>query len=99
MLDNVAQRLEAIGDTDSQLVEHLTRSAEAHTSGASQATDLRLGAEELPSRLGPTTGLPASELAALRALRNQVADMQRLLAEHTSQAARDAELILGLRLP
>jgi hypothetical protein len=98
-LDNVAQRLEAIGDTDSQLVEHLTRSAEAHASGASQATDLRLGAEELPSRLGPTTGLPASELAALLALRNQVADMQRLLAEHTSQAARDAEVILGLGYP
>jgi hypothetical protein len=98
-LDNVAQRLEAIGDTDSQLVEHLTRSAEAHASGASQATDLRLGAEELPSRLGPTTGLPASELAALLALRNQVSDMQRLLAEHTSQAARDAEVILGLGYP
>ena len=98
-LDNVAQRLEAIGDTDSQLVEHLTRSAEAHASGASQATDLRLGAEELPSRLGPTTGLPACELAALLALRNQVADMQRLLAEHTSQAARDAEVILGLGYP
>jgi hypothetical protein len=98
-LDNVAQRLEAIGDTDSQLVEHLARSAEAHASGAPQATDLRLGAEELPSRLGPTTGLPASELAALLALRNQVADMQRLLAEHTSQAARDAEVILGLGYP
>jgi hypothetical protein len=96
MLDNVAQRLEAIGDTDSQLVEHLTRSAEAHASGASQATDLRLGAQELPSRLGPTTGLPASELVALLTLRDQVADMQHLLAEHTSQAARDADVILGL---
>jgi hypothetical protein len=96
MLDNVARRLEAIGDTDSQLVEHLTRSAEAHASGAAQATDLRLGAQELPSRLGPTAGLPASELAALFALRNQVAGMQRLLAEHTSQAARDANVILGL---
>jgi hypothetical protein len=99
MLDNVAQRLEALGDTDSQLVEHLTQAAESHASGASQATDLRLGAEELPSRLGPTTGLPASEQAALLALRNQVADMQRLLAEHTSQAARDAEVILGLGYP
>jgi hypothetical protein len=96
MLDNVALRLEAIGDTDSQLVEHLTRSAEAHASGASHATDLRLGAEELPSRLGPTSGLPASELAALLALRNHVADMQHLLAEHASQAARDADVILGL---
>jgi len=99
MLDNVAQRLEAIGGTDSQLVEHLTRSAETHASGASQATDLRLGAEELPSRLGPTTGLPASEQAALLALCHQVADMQRLLAEHTNQAARDGEVIVGLRYP
>ncbi|MDT5045906.1 MAG: hypothetical protein QOG75_1759 [Mycobacterium sp.] len=96
VLENVVRRLEAIGDTDFQLVEHLTRSAEAHASGASQATDLRLGAQELPSRLGPTTGLPASELAGLLALRNQVADMQHLLAEHTSQAAGDAEVISGL---
>jgi hypothetical protein len=96
MLDNVARRLEAVGDTDSQLIEHLTQAAESHTRGASYATDLRLGAEELPSRLGPTIGLPASELAGLLALRNQVADMQRLLAEHTSQAARDVDVILGL---
>jgi len=96
MLDNVAQRLEAIGGTDSQLVEHLTRSAEAHASGASHATQLRLGAEELPSRLGPTAELPASELVGLLALRDQVADMQHLLAEHTSQAAHDADVILGL---
>ncbi len=96
VLKNVVRRLEEIGDTDSQLVEHLTRSAEAHASGASRATDLRLGAEELPSRLGPTNGLPASELAGLLALRDRVADMQRLLAEHTNQAARDADVILGL---
>jgi hypothetical protein len=96
MLDNVAHRLETIGGTDSQLVEHLTRSAEAHASGASQATDLRLGAEDLPSRLGPTTELPAAELAALVALRSQAADMQRLLAEHTSRAAGAADVIRGL---
>jgi hypothetical protein len=57
---------------------------------------VRRGAEELPSRLGPTAELPGSELAALLALRNQVADMHRLLAEHTGQAARDADVILGL---
>ncbi|MDT5413292.1 MAG: hypothetical protein QOG14_5512 [Mycobacterium sp.] len=96
VLENVVRRLEAIGDTDSELVEHLTRSAEAHASGASQATNLRVGAQELPSRLGPTTGVPASELVALLTLRDQVADMQHLLAEHTSQAARDADVILGL---
>ena len=96
MIDTVAGRLDAIGDTDSQLVEQLTHSVESHASGASQATDLRLGAEELPSRLGPMTELPAVELAGLLVLRNQVAGMQRLLAEHTSQAARDADAILEL---
>ena len=96
VLENVAQRLEAIGNADSQLVEHLTHSAESHASGASHATDLRLGAQELPSRLGPTTEVPASELAGLLVLRNQVVGMQHLLAEHTSQAARDADVILGL---
>ena len=95
-LDNVARRLEAIGHTDSQLVSELTRAAETHASGGSQATHLRLGAQELPSRLGPTAELPASQLAGLLALRGKVADMQRLLAEHTSQAARDANVILGL---
>jgi hypothetical protein len=95
MLDNVAGRLETIGDTDSRLIEHLAHSAESHASGGSHAADLRQGAEELPSRLGSTAGLPASELAGLLALRNQVADMQRLLAEHTSQSARDADVIRG----
>jgi uncharacterized phage infection (PIP) family protein YhgE len=96
VLENVARRLEAIGDTDSQLVEHLTHSAESHASGASEATDLRLGAEELPSRLGPTAEVPASQLAGLLVLRNQVADMQHILAEATSQAAHDADVIRGL---
>jgi hypothetical protein len=96
MLDNVARRLETVGDTDSRLISALTRAAESHASGASQATDLRLGAEELPSRLGPTAELPASELVGLLVLRHQVADMQRLLAEHTTQAAGDADVILGL---
>ena len=95
MLDDVARRLEAVGDTDSQLIETLTRAAEAHASGASQATDLRLGAEELPSRLGPTGELPAAELVGLLAYDEQVAGMQCLLAEHTSQAARDADVIVA----
>jgi uncharacterized phage infection (PIP) family protein YhgE len=96
VLENVARRLEAVGDTDSQLVEQLTHSTESHASGASLATDLRLGAQELPSRLGPTAEVPASQLAGLLALRNQVAGMQRLLADHTSQAARNADVIRDL---
>jgi hypothetical protein len=96
VLDNIARRLDDVGDTDSQLIDHLTRSGQAHASGGSRATDLRLGAAEIPSRLGPSSALPASELAALLALRNQVADMQGLLAEHTGEAARAADVIVGL---
>jgi hypothetical protein len=96
MMAAVGRRLDDVGVADAQLTEHLARTAELHMRGASYATDVRRGAEELPSRLGPTTELPASELAALLALRNHVADMQRLLAEHTGQAARDADVILDL---
>jgi hypothetical protein len=95
-LSDTTRRLEDIGDTDSQLVYHLTRAANAHASGGSQATDVRVGTEEIPSRLGESSELPCSELATLLALRNQLASMQRLLAQHTSQAARDADVILGL---
>jgi hypothetical protein len=97
VLDTIARRLDDVGDTDSQLIEHLTRAGEAHASGGSQATNLRAGAEEIPSRLGPTSELPASELAGLLALRNQVAGMQRLLAERTSEAMRASDDIHGLR--
>jgi hypothetical protein len=96
VLDTIARRLDDVGATDSQLVEHLTQAAQAHASGGTQATDLRAGAEEIPSSLGPTSELPASELAGLLALRNQIAGMQRLLAEHTSQAAHAADDIHGL---
>src|SRR5262249_41029932 len=50
-LDTIGRRLEAIGDTDSHLIEHLSRAAGAHGNGAVDATELRLAAEELPARL------------------------------------------------
>jgi phosphoenolpyruvate-protein kinase (PTS system EI component) len=96
VLDTIARRLDDVRDTDSRLVEHLTRAGQAHASGGSQATDLLAGAEEIPSRLGTTSELPASGLAGLLALRNQIAGMQRLLAEHTGEAARASDDIRGL---
>ena len=96
VLDTTVRHLDDVGDTDSQLIAHLAHAGQAHASGGSQATDLRAGAEEIPSRLGPTNELPASEVAALLALRNQIANMQRLLTEHTSQAAQAADDIRGL---
>ena len=95
-LDTIARRLDDVGDTDSHLADHLTRSGQLHADGGSRATDLRAGAEEIPSRLGATSELPVSELAGLLALRNQIAGMQRLLAEHTSAAAHAADDIHGL---
>ena len=99
MLAGVVKRLDHTGETDAQLFDHLARAAESHASAGSHATNLRLGAEEIPSRVGPLAELPASEVAALLTLRNHVADMQRLIAEHTSQAASTADDIRSLRYP
>ncbi len=96
VLEMIARRLDDVGDTDSRLIAHLAGAGHAHASGGSQAVDLRLGAQEIPSRLGPTSVLPASEVAALLALRNQIAGMQRLVAEHSSEAAGTADDIHGL---
>jgi hypothetical protein len=96
VLDTIARRLDDVGDTDSQFIDHLTRSGHVHTSGGTHAIDLRAGAEQIPSRIGLSNELPASELAGLLAPRNRVAGMQRLLAEHTSQAAHAADDIHGL---
>jgi hypothetical protein len=57
---------------------------------------LRAGAAEIPDQLGPWADLPASELAALKALRNRVAGMQALVAQHSSDATRLAGEIRSL---
>jgi len=96
MLDAVGRRLDAVGDNDSRLIETLAGAADAHASDASHATELRQEAEDLRSRLGPAGESSAAELAALLAMRNRVAGMQRLIAEHTSEAARAADVIGAL---
>jgi hypothetical protein len=96
LLRTVARRIEQAAGTDAQLAEHIARAGQVHAEGGSRATDLRLGAQEIQSQLGPWSEVPASELAGLLALRGRVADMQRLLADHTSEAARATEEVLGL---
>lgn len=96
LLSAAASHLEQSAATDTELADHLVRASHAHADGGSAATDLRVGAEDVASRLGPLSDVPAGQLAGLLALRNRVADMQRLLADHTSEARRAADAIVGL---
>jgi hypothetical protein len=96
LLSAAASHLEQSAATDTELADHLMRASQAHADGGSAATDLRVGAEDVPSRLGPLSYLPAGEHVGLLALRNRVADMQRLLADHTSEARRAADAIVSL---
>ena len=93
---SAAQHLEHAAGTDAALADQLARAAATHGGGASLAAALRAGAAEVPARLGPWADLPAGELAGLVALRNKLSGMQRLLAEHSGEAARAAEAIRGL---
>lgn len=96
VLTGVADRLDRAADTDAALTDQVSRAGHAHADGATMAADLRVGAQEIPHRLGPWTDLPSSELAGLLVLRNRVADMQRLLVDHGSEAARVADAIVSL---
>jgi hypothetical protein len=91
-----AERLEHTASTDSELAERVADTADAHHGGGSHAAELRASAAEIPSALGPAVRNPAGEVAALKALRNRVAGMQRLLAEHSGESARVAGEIRNL---
>jgi hypothetical protein len=90
MLAATSQRLDDTAANDARLAGHVADTGTSHAAGGSRATDLRAEAAEDSDRLGPWAELPAGELAALRALRNRVAAMQRLLADHSAEAARVA---------
>jgi hypothetical protein len=96
VLTRLVDRLDWAAGTDAELADHIARVVASHADGAAGATDIRVGAQEVPARFGPWADVPASELAGLIALRNRVADMQRLLAHHSSEAAWSAGAIGGL---
>lgn len=98
-LSAAAEKLEHAAETDTRLAEQLARAGQAHAAGASESTQLREGAQDVPDQLDDWTGLPAGELATLLAIRNRVADMQRLVADHTSQAAQATDDIVRLHYP
>ena len=99
VLAAAATKLEHAAETDTRLTEQLGRAGQAHAAGASESTQLREGAQDVPNRLDTWTELPVGELATLMALRNRVADMQRLLTDHTSQAAQATDDIVRLHYP
>lgn len=85
-----AEHLDQASGVDARLADHLGRTTALHGAGLSQASGLRAGAAEVPSQLAPWAEVPASELAGLKMLRNHLAAMQRLLAQHNAVAARTA---------
>jgi hypothetical protein len=94
-----AEKLERAADTDTRLTEQLGRAGQTHAAGASESTQLRERAHAIPDQLDAWTQVPAAELATLLALRSQVANMQRLIADHTSQAAQATDDIVRLHYP
>jgi hypothetical protein len=94
-----AEKLEHAAETDTRLTEQLGRAGQSHAAGASESTQLREGAQDVPTQLDTWKELPVGELATLMALRNRVADMQRLVADHTSQAAQATDYIVRLHYP
>lgn len=99
VLAAAADKLDHAAETDARLTEQLGRVGQAHAAGASESTQLREGAEDVPTRLETWTELPVAELATLMALRNRVADMGRLLTDHASQAAQATDDIARLHYP
>jgi ElaB/YqjD/DUF883 family membrane-anchored ribosome-binding protein len=99
VLASAAKKLEDAAEIDTRLIEHLGRAGQAHAAGAVESRQLREGAQNVPTQLDAWTELPVGELATLMALRNRVADMGRLLADHTSQAAQATDDIVRLHDP
>jgi hypothetical protein len=99
VLAAAAQRLEHAAETDTLLTEQLGRAGQAHAAGASESTQLREGAQDVPNQLDACTELPAGELATVMVLRNRVANMGQLLTDHTSQAAQATDDIVRLHYP
>lgn len=96
LLAAASRHLENVAGTDAQLADRLDHAVEIHGDGLSQAGQLRTSAADVPASLQPWADLPASELAALKALRRGVADMQQLTSHHSELAAQMAGQIRTL---
>jgi hypothetical protein len=93
LVDESAAGVAAAARADEQLAAHLTAAAARHHHGQARAQDLRADAAAVPERFAALSGTVTGELAALKALRAQVAGAQQLLAEQAGQGAAAAAQI------
>jgi uncharacterized protein involved in exopolysaccharide biosynthesis len=93
LVDESAAGVGAAARADEQLAAHLTAAAARHHHGRARMQELRSEAAAVLERFATLSGTGTSELAALKALRAQVAAVQQLLAEHAGQSAAAAAQI------
>lgn len=95
-LEAASTALEHASGADAQLADHLGAAADIAHVGATSAEDLHGGADGVMDALDPWSDLPVAELGALRALRQHVAGMQQLMAEHADAAQQSADAMAAL---
>jgi hypothetical protein len=95
-LDAVSSGLQHASDADGRLADHVSDAADIAHAGAAAAEHLHAAAAGVPAALGPWSELAAAELGALKALRQHVAGMQQLMADHTAEAQRLADAVAAL---
>ena len=91
-----AAAMGAAAHTDAALTEQLTNAASTHGHGAGQAGDLRGAATAIADVVAPLRGTAAGDIVVLKSLRAQLADMQELVAAHSTHGAQIAGEIRGL---
>jgi hypothetical protein len=93
LVEKSAAEVTASAAADEQLVAQLTAAAARHQHGRARAQSLSAEAAAVPERFAAVSGTAAGDLAALKALRAQLAGMRQLLAEHAGQDAATAAQI------
>jgi hypothetical protein len=93
LVETSAAAVTAAADAEERLAALLTAAAARHQHGRSRAQNLRADAAAMTERFAALSGSAAADLAALKALRAQLAGMQQLLAEHAGQDAAAAAQI------
>lgn len=95
-LDAAVAELHHAAGADARLADHLSRASDAAEAGAVGAQHLHAATDGVLDALDPWSELPVAELAALKALRQHVAEMAQLIAHHTAEAQQVADGISTL---
>jgi hypothetical protein len=96
MLDVTATDLHDATGLDARLADHICEASDTARAGAEDAGHVHTAADGVSDTLDPWSDLPVAELAALKALRAHIAQMQQLTAHHGAEAQRLADEIAAL---